>query len=145
MRLLTLFFLPLCLWSQQIDVQWNWQGVERLHVGDQLKRVPKAIGQTVFYDEEHQRFAISISKQFANDSGVEFSIENVQTLEVDVDLDVNLDLDQFAARPHIMVYKTKGRDVHQVVFQIEPFIVKNNKLYLFCKPLSNTLVGELTL
>jgi hypothetical protein len=69
MRLLTLFFLPLCLWSQQIDVQWNWQGVEQLHVGDQLKRVPKAIGQTVFYDEEHKRFAISISKQFANDSG----------------------------------------------------------------------------
>jgi hypothetical protein len=129
MRLLTLFFLPLCLWSQQIDIQWNWQGVEQLHVRDQLKRVPKAIGQTVFYDEEHQRFAISISKQFANDSGVEFSIENVQTLEVDVDLDVNLDLDQFAARPHTMVYKTKGRDVHQVVFQIEPFIVKNNKLY----------------
>jgi len=60
---------------------------------------------------------------------VEFSIENIQTLEVDVDLDVNLDLDQFAARPHTMVYKTKGRDVHQVVFQIEPFIVKNNKLY----------------
>ena len=64
MRLLTLFFLPLYLWSQQIDVQWNWQGVEQLHVGDQLKRVPKAIGQTVFYDEEHQRFAISISKQW---------------------------------------------------------------------------------
>ena len=129
MRLLTLFFLPLCLWSQQIDVQWNWQGVEQLHVGDQLKRVPKAIGQTVFYDEEHQRFAISISKQLGDNPNLQYSIENVQTLEVHVDLEVDLDLDQFAARPHTMVYKTKGRDVHQVVFQIEPFIVKNNKLY----------------
>ena len=46
MRLLTLFFLPVCLWSQQIDVQWNWQGIEKLHVGDMLKRVPKAIGHT---------------------------------------------------------------------------------------------------
>ena len=63
MRLLTLFFLPIYLWSQQIDVQLNWQGTEQIHVGDLLKRVPKAIGHTVFYDEEHQRFAISISKQ----------------------------------------------------------------------------------
>lgn len=46
MRLLTLFFLPVCLWSQQIDVQWNWQGTEKIHVGDLLKRVPKAIGQS---------------------------------------------------------------------------------------------------
>ena len=75
MRLLTLFFLPLCLWSQQIDIQWNWQGVEQLHVGDQLKRVPKAIGQTVFYDEEHQRFAISISKQFGIRLALHFSYQ----------------------------------------------------------------------
>ena len=129
MRLLTLFFLPLCLWSQQIDVQWNWQGVEQLHVGDLLKRVPKAIGQTVFYDEENQRFAISISKQLGDNPNFHYSIENVQTQEVHSDLEVDLDLDQFAARPHTMVYNTKGRDVHQVVFQIEPFIVKNNKLH----------------
>ena len=44
-------------------------------------------------------------------------------------LELDLDLDQFAARSHTMIYKTKGRDVHQVVFQIEPFIVKNNKLH----------------
>ena len=75
MRLLTLFFLPLCLWSQQIDVQWNWQGVEQLHVGDLLKRVPKAIGQTVFYDEENQRFAISISKQLGDNPNFHYSIE----------------------------------------------------------------------
>ena len=129
MRLLTLFFLPLCLWSQQIDVQWNWQGVEQLHVGDLLKRVPKAIGQTVFYDEENQRFAISISKQLGDNPNFHYSIENVQTQEVHSDLEVDLNLDQFAARPHTLVYNTKGRDVHQVVFQIEPFIVKNNKLH----------------
>ena len=129
MRLLTLFFLPVCLWSQQIDVQWNWQGTEKIHVGDLLKRVPKAIGHTVFYEEEHQRFAISISKQLGDNSNIQYSVENVQTQEVQSDLEVDFDLDQFAARPHTMVYKTKGRDVHQVVVQIEPFIVKNNKLH----------------
>ena len=129
MRLLTLFFLPVCLWSQHIDVQWNWQGIEKIHVGDLLKRVPKAIGHTVFYEEEHQRFAISISKQLGDNPNIQYSVENVQTQEVQSDLEVDFDLDQFAARPHIMVYKTKGRDVHQVVVQIEPFIVKNNKLH----------------
>ena len=129
MRLLTLFFLPVCLWSQQIDVQWNWQGTEKIHVGDLLKRVPKAIGHTVFYEEEHQRFAISISKQLGDNPNIQYSVENVQTQEVQSDLEVDFDLDQFAARPHTMVYKTKGRDVHQVVVQIEPFIVKNNKLH----------------
>ena len=130
MRLLTLFFLPLYLWSQQIDVQWNWQGTKNIHVGDLFQRVPKAIGQTLFYDEEHQRFAISISKQLGNNPNLQYSIKNLQTQEVHSDLGVNLDLDQLAANPHIMVYKTKGRDVHQVVFQIEPFIVKNNKLFV---------------
>ena len=129
MRLLTLFFLPVCLWSQQIDVQWNWQGTEKIQVGDLLKRVPKAIGHTVFYEEEHQRFAISISKQLGDNSNIQYSVENVQTQEVQSDLELDFDLDQFAARPHTMVYKTKGRDVHQVVVQIEPFIVKNNKLH----------------
>jgi hypothetical protein len=129
MRLLTLFFLPVCLWSQQIDVQWNWQGTEKIHVGDLLKRVPKAIGHTVFYEEEHQRFAISISKQLGDNPNIQYSVENVQTQEVQSDLEVDFDLDQFAARPHTMVYKTKGRDVHQVVVQIEPFFVKNNKLH----------------
>ena len=129
MRLLTLFFLPVCLWSQQIDVQWNWQGTEKIHVGDLLKRVPKAIGHTVFYEEEHQRFAISISKQLGDNSNIQYFVENVKTQEVQSDLEVDFDLDQFAARPHTMVYKTKGRDVHQVVVQIEPFIVKNNKLH----------------
>ena len=129
MRLLTLFFLPVCLWSQQIDVQWNWQGIEKIHVGDMLKRVPKAIGHTVFYEEEHKRFAISISKQLGDNPNIQYSVENVQTQEVQSDLEVDFDLDQFAARPHTVVYKTKGRDVHQVVVQIEPFIVKNNKLH----------------
>ena len=123
MRLLTLFFLPLCLWSQQIDVQWNWQGTEQIHVGDLLKRVPKAIGHTVFYDEEHQRFAISISKQLYNPN-IQYAVENIQTQEVQSDLEVDFDLNQFAARSHTMLYKTKGRNVHQVVVQIEPFIVK---------------------
>ena len=129
MRLLTLFFLPVCLWSQQIDVQWNWQGIEKIHVGDMLKRVPKAIGHTVFYEEEHKRFGISISKQLGDNPNIQYSVENVQTQEVQSDLEVDFDLDQFAARPHTVVYKTKGRDVHQVVVQIEPFIVKNNKLH----------------
>ena len=107
----------------------NWQGTEQLHVGlDQLK-IPKAIGQTIFYDEENERFAISISKQFGYNKNLQYSIENVQTQEIRSDMEVDLDLDQFAARPHTMVYKTIGRDVHQVVFQIEPFIVKNNKLH----------------
>ena len=130
MRLLTLFFLPVCLWSQNIDVQWNWQGTEELHVGNQLKKVPKALGQTVFYDEENQRFAISISKQMGINSNLQYSIENVQTQKIRSDLEVDLDFDQLTARPHTMVYKTKGRDVHQVVFQIEPFIKKNNKLHV---------------
>ena len=129
MRLLTLFFLPLCLWSQQINVHWNWQGTEQIHVGDLLKKVPKAIGHTVFYDEEHQRFAISISKQFGDNPNIQYTVENIQTLEVQSNLEVDLDLNQFAARSHTMVYKTKGRDVHRVVVQIEPFIVKNNKLH----------------
>lgn len=129
MRLLTLFFLPLCLWSQQIDVQWTWQGTEQLQVEDVLKKVPKAIGQIVFYDEVNQRYAISISKQLGNDPNMQLSIEDIQTEEVHSDLEVDLDLSQLIARPHTMIYRTKGRGVHQVVFQIEPFIVKNNKLY----------------
>jgi len=129
MRLLTLFFLPLCLWSQQIDVQWTWQGTEQLQVGDVLKKVPKANGQIVFYDEENQRYAISISKQLGNDPNMQLSIEDIKTEEVHSDLEVDIDLSQLTARPHTMIYKTKGRDVHQVVFQIEPFIVKDNKLY----------------
>ena len=129
MRLLTLFFLPLCLWSQQVDVQWKWQGTEQIHVGDLLKRVPKAIGHTVFYDEEHQRFAISISKQLGDNPNIQYAVENIQTQEVQSDLEVDFDLNQFAARSHTMLYKTKGRNVHQVVVQIEPFIVKNNKLH----------------
>ena len=130
MRLLTLFFLPIYIWSQQIDVQWNWQGTEQIHVGDLLKRVPKAIGHTVFYDEDFQRFAISISKQLVKNSNFQYSIGNVQTEEVDSFLEVDLDLDQLATYPHTMVYKTIGRDVHQVVFQIEPFIMKNNNLHV---------------
>jgi hypothetical protein len=129
MRLLTLFFLPICLWSQQIDVQWNWQGTEQIHVGDLLKRVPKAIGHTVFYDEEHQRFAISISKQLGYNPNIQYAVENIQTQEIQSDLEVDFDLNLLAARSHTMLYKTKGRNVHQVVVQIEPFIVKNNKLH----------------
>ena len=128
MRLLTLFFLPLCLWSQQINIQWNWQGTELINVGDLTQKIPKAIGQNVFYDEEHHRFAVSISKQLGNNQNLQYSIENVQTQEVCSDLKVDLDLDQFSAHPYTRIYKTKVRDVHQVVFEIEPFIVKNNKL-----------------
>ena len=130
MRLLTLLFIPICLWSQQIDVQWNWEGTEHIHVGDLLKRVPKAMGHSVFYDEENQRFAISISKQLGKDSNFQFSLVNVKTEEFDPYLEVDLDLDQLAECSYNMVYKTIGRDVHQVVFQIEPFVVKNNKLYV---------------
>ncbi|MDG1823792.1 MAG: type IX secretion system sortase PorU [Flavobacteriaceae bacterium] len=130
MRLMTLFFLPICLWSQQIDVQWDWQGAEQIHVGDMIQKVPKAIDQTVFYDEEHQRFALRISKQLGNNPNLQYAIKDVQTQEVHSDLKFDLDLDQFAARPHTLIYKTKGRDVHQLVFQIEPFIVKNNKLHV---------------
>jgi len=130
MRLLTLFFLPLCLWSQQIDVRWNWQGTEHLHVGDLLKKVPKAIGQTVFYDEENQRFAINISKKLGDNPNLNYSIEDIQTQELHSNMAVDLDLDQLAARPYTMVYKTKGRDIHQVFFQIEPFIAKNDKVYV---------------
>jgi hypothetical protein len=129
MRLLTLLFLPICLWSQQIDVQWNWQGTEQIHVGDLLKRVPKAIGHTVFYDEEHQRFAISISKQLGDNPNIQYAVENIQTQEIQSDLEVDFDLNLLAARSHTMLYKTKGRNVHQVVVQIAPFIVKNNKLH----------------
>mgnify|MGYP005734118753 FL=1 len=123
MRLLTLFFLPIYLCSQQIDVHWNWQGTEPVHVGDLLKRVPKAIGHTIFYDEELQRFAISISKQLFKNSNFDYSIVNVQTEEFDSYLEVDLDLDQLATCPHTMVYKTIGRDVHQVVFQIEQWLL----------------------
>ena len=130
MRLLTLFFLPLCLWSQQIDVQWNWQGVEQINVANLLKKVPKAIGQTVFYDEKHERFAIRISKQLGKNPNLQYSIKDVQTQEVHSDLELDLDLEQFAARPYTLIYKTKVKDVSQVVFQIEPFIVKNNKLHV---------------
>ena len=130
MRLLTLFFLPLCLWSQQIAVQWTWQGTDQLQVGDVLKKVPKANGQIVFYDEKHQRYAISISKELGNNPNMQLSIEDIQTEEVHSDLEVDLDLDHLAVRPHTIVYKTKGRGVHQVVVQIEPFIVKNNKLHV---------------
>ena len=112
MRLLTLFFLPIFLWSQQIDVQWNWQGTEPVHVGDLLKRVPKAIGHAIFYDEELQRFAISISKQLFKNSNFHYSIVNVQTEEFDSYLEVDLDLDQLATCPHTMVYKTIGRGVN---------------------------------
>ena len=130
MRLLTLFFLPLCLWSQQIDVQWTWQGTEYAQVGDVLNKIPKTIGQTVFFDEENQRFSISIVKQLGNDPNMEFSIKDVQTQEVHSELDVDLDLNQLADRPHTKVYKTQVRGHQQFVFKIEPFIVKNNKLYV---------------
>ena len=129
MRLLTLIFLPLCLWSQKIDVRWDWHGTEYIHVGDIIKKVPKAIGQTVFYDEKHQRFTIRISKQLGNNTNLQYAIENVQTQEVRTDLELDIDVNQFAARPHTMIYKTKVRDTHQVVFHIEPFIVENNKLH----------------
>ena len=130
MRLLTLFFLPLFLWSQQIDVQWTWQGTEYAQVGDVLNKIPKTIGQTVFYDEENQRFSISIVKQLGNDPNMEFSIKDVQTQEVHSELDVDLDLNQLSDRPHTKIYKTQVRGHQQIVFQIEPFIVKNNKLYV---------------
>ena len=130
MRLMTLFFLPICLWCQQIDVQWDWQGTQQIYVGNLLQKVPKAIGQTVFYDDENQRFAISISIQIDKNPNFQYSIERVQTQEVNSDLEVDLDLDQLAASPHTVVYKTTGRNIHQVVFQVEPFIVKNNKLHL---------------
>ena len=130
MRLLSLLFLPLTLWSQQIEVKWNLQATEQLNVGDLLKKVPKPIGKTVFYDEENQRFAINFSIHLSDNPYLQYSIKNVQTQEVHSDLGVNLDLNQLTARPHNLVYKTKVRDVHKVVFQIEPFILKNNKLHV---------------
>ena len=130
MKLLTIFFLHFSLWSQQLEVKLSWQGTEYLKVGDVLRKVPKAIGQTVFYDYELHRYSINISKKIGFNPNIQYSIQNVKTQQVHSDLEVDLDMDKLSACPHTMVYKTVGRDVHQVVFQIEPFTVKNNKLHV---------------
>ena len=129
MRIFTLFFLPIYLSSQQIDVELNWQGTEQLYVGLEPVKIPKAIGQTVFYDEENERFAISIKKKLGDNQNLQYYIKNVQTQEIRSDMEVDLDLNKLTPRPNIMVYNTIGRDEHQVVFQIEPFIFKNDKLH----------------
>ena len=130
MRLFALFFLPLCLWAQQIEVKLYWQGTELIQVGDSLRKVPKSIGKTVFYDDELHRYNISISKKLVDHPNIQYSIIDVKTQEVHSDMDTDLDLNKLADRPHTMIYKTKGRNIHQVIFQIEPFIVKNNKLHV---------------
>ena len=129
MRIFTLFFLPIYLSSQQIDVKLNWQGTEQLYVGLEPVKIPKAIGQTIFYDEENERFVISIKKKLAYNKNLQYYIKNVQTQEIRSDMEVDLDLNKLTPRPNIMVYNTIGRDDHQVVFQIEPFIFKNDKLH----------------
>ena len=129
MRIFTLFFLPIYLSSQQIDVELNWQGTEQLYVGLEPVKIPKAIGQTVFYDQENERFAISIKKKLGDNQNLQYYIKNVQTQEIRSDMEVDLDLNKLTPRPNIMVYNTIGRDEHQVVFQIEPFIFKNDKLH----------------
>ena len=129
MRIFTLFFLPIYLSSQQIDVKLNWQGTEQLYVGLEPVKIPKAIGQTIFYDEENERFAISIKKKLGYNKNLQYYIKNVQTQEIRSDMEVDLDLNKLTPRPNIMVYNTIGRDEHQVVFQIEPFIFKNDKLH----------------
>ena len=79
MRIFTLFFLPIYLSSQQIGVELNWRGTEELYVGLQPVKIPKAVGQTIFYDEENHRFSISIKKNLGDNPNLQYYIKNVQT------------------------------------------------------------------
>ncbi len=127
MRLLTLIFLPLCLWSQQLEVRLYWDGTQQLQLGELSKEVPSATDQTVFYDDQSKRFSITISKSINTHSNTAYSIQNIQTQAFEKELD--LDLSQFNESPDVLIYKTKGRANNQVVIEMEPFVVKNNKLH----------------
>ncbi|MEC7659029.1 MAG: C25 family cysteine peptidase, partial [Bacteroidota bacterium] len=91
------------------------------------KEVPSATDQTVFYDDQSKRFSITISKPINTHSKTSYSVQNIQTQAFEKELD--LDLSQFNESPDVLIYKTKGRANNQVVFEIEPFVVKNNKLH----------------
>ena len=127
MRLLTLIFLPLCLWSQQLEVRLYWDGTQQLQLGELSKEVPSATDQTVFYDDQSKRFSITISKSINTHLNTAYSIQNIQTQAFEKELD--LDLSQFNESPDVLIYKTKGRANNQVVIEMEPFVVKNNKLH----------------
>ena len=127
MRILTFIFLPLLLWSQQSEVRFSWDGTQQLQIGVLLKEVPSATDQTVFYDDQSKRFSITISRPINTHSNTTYSIQNIQTKAFEKELD--LDLSQFDESPDVLIYKTKARLNNQVVFQIEPFVVKNNKLH----------------
>ena len=79
MRLLTLIFLPLCLWSQQLEVRLYWDGTQQLQLGELSKEVPSATDQTVFYDDQSKRFSITISKAINTHSNTAYSIQNIHT------------------------------------------------------------------
>ncbi|MEC8256880.1 MAG: hypothetical protein VXZ87_02295, partial [Bacteroidota bacterium] len=119
--------MPLFLWSQDSEVRLSWDGTQQMQQGDLLKEVPSATNQTVFYDDQSKRFSITISKPINTHSKTSYSVQNIQTQAFEKELD--LDLSQFNEFPDVLIYKTKGRANNQVVFEIEPFVVKNNKLH----------------
>ena len=127
MRILTSSFCHLLLWSQDSEVRLSWDGTQQLQQGDLLKEVPSATDQTVFYDDQSKRFSITISKPINTHSKPSYSIQNIQTQAFEKELD--LDLSQFNESPDVLIYKTKGRANNQVVIEMEPFVVKNNKLH----------------
>ena len=127
MRILILILLPLFLWAQDSEVCLSWDGTQQLQQGVLLKEVPSATDQTVFYDDQSKRFSITISKPINTHSKTSYSVQNIQTQAFEKELD--LDLSQFNEFPDVLIYKTKGRANNQVVFEIEPFVVKNNKLH----------------
>ena len=115
MRILTLIFLPLFLWSQHSEVRLSWDGTKQLQLGELLIEVPSATNQTVFYDDQKKRFSITFSKPINKYSKTAYSIQNIQTQAFEKDLD--LDLSQFNEIPDVFIYKTKGRSNNQVVFE----------------------------
>ena len=128
MRVLLLTILPMYLWAQQFAVDLTWKDTQKLQVGELLIEVPKALDQIVYYDDNDKRFWITIRKQIDDSTNTQFTVQNIQTQPFEKPTD--MDLSQLRESPEFSLYKTKGRLHNQVVFQMEPFVVKNNNLHM---------------
>ena len=129
MRTLFTFFFPLYLFCQQHHVKFIWEGVDLVQVGDSIKQIPKAIGHNIFYNEENQKYSINISREYSENEKLSFSIKNIQIQEIKSNKGLDINFNLIDSDPQFFIYQTKNRNKNQVVVEINPFMVKNNKLY----------------
>ena len=113
----------------QHHVKFVWEGVDLVQVGDSIKQIPKAIGHNIFYNEENQKYSINISREYSENEKLIFSIKNIQIQEIKSNKGIDINLNLIDSDPPFFVYQTKNRNKNQVVVEINPFMVKNNKLY----------------